>query len=543
MNALHRPLVASALLSFFASFAPDSAAQAVFGPVKKVSYPSLGALHYDMQAGRLNGDCYPDVVVTSRGIVEGLGVYLGGPEGVSPAGAFVQMGFTTTSPTVKSAVIIDLDMDGIGEIFVLQGTDMRIVDFDGLNFTPGPFVPAPVVGISARARPHDVDNDGDEDIVMSTWNSGVPGGLAVLLSDGHGNLTTSFTMPGNIPSFEMADLNGDNLLDLVTCIQAGIPRAEVRMNQGAGTFGSPAIYNVGVEWLEEMRKFDVDHDGDMDFVADTAGSIVTFFNIGGGVLSINTNSWANYPTGLGINSWTELADLDKDGDIDALIGVPVNTFWYWDDPLSALSPMGMQVAGPVGQSLVVDLDRNGFLDVVTAGYDLQFRLNVTGNASPTLGKMGTSVNSGAFDATTKNFTDGDTIRFGTDIAGEPCLAGKPAAIICNIPPYSALSAVTPLPNNFSFPNLSILTPWSAPQGIGIFCGNSLWTLPPIAGFVDAGFGPLHMGDAPFSIIMPAGLLAPGDKLRFQAIYYDPIPGQNVITLGLVATNAVELVKN
>ncbi len=528
-----------------ASFAPLAGAQATFGPTRSIPYPTLGSIHYDLTSGRLNGDCYPDVVVTSRGIVEGLGVYLGGPDGLTNPGAFVPMTSTTNGPTVKSAVIVDLDMDGIGEIFALQGTDMRIVDFDGATFTPGPSTPAPIPAISERVRACDVDGDGDQDLVMIGWNGGAGGGIAVLRSDGHGGLSQSYASPGGNPtSFVLADFDGDGRPDLATT-HPSPPRVEVRLNAGGATFAAPFVLPLPfLEWVDDIDAFDQDHDGDLDLVMDSIGAMLTAYNINGSQFQVNNQSYARYPAFVPVTSFVRFADLDRDGDVDAAIhNPPTLTSWLWNDPGDAFATLGLPAAGVQCPILAVDLDRNGYLDLVSAGYEVQYRMNVTGSNPAGLAKMATAVNGGPFDATSKTFTSGDTISFGTDIAGEPCMAGRPAAIIVNGPPYSTQTAVTPLTNNFFFPNLSILSPWSQPAGVAIFCGNSLYALPPIPGFVDAGFGPLHLGDAPFSVVMPAGLLGPGDKLRFQAIYYDPIPNQNVVTLGLFATNAVELVKN
>ncbi|MGY0715198.1 Ig-like domain-containing protein, partial [Azospirillum argentinense] len=252
--------------------------------------------------------------------------------GTNPFG-LVDIG-TSARPTL-------VDIDGDGDLDLVTGNSGASVRFyrnDGTTAEPSfTFIGTNPFGISNTpyGTPTFVDLDGDGD-------------LDLLLGQGQGNTVVyrnvgtttapSFTMVGTnafgigqvgggYAKATLWDLDGDGDLDVLF----GGNDGSLTMYRNVGTTASPSFTVVGTNafGLEDVgfastpAFVDIDNDGDLDvLVGNFDGNTVVFRNIGTNAAPSFTVVGTN-PYGLGDVGTAALpvfADLNGDGDLDALIG-------------------------------------------------------------------------------------------------------------------------------------------------------------------------------------------------------------------------------
>ncbi|MGY0835429.1 SwmB domain-containing protein, partial [Azospirillum argentinense] len=208
--------------------------------------------------------------------------------------------------------------------------------------------------------------------------------------------------------------------------------------EGSNPFGLNTVGSGGAQ----PTFADLDGDGDLDALVGTAGGNTYFYrNVGTATQPTFTLEGSN-PFGLsraGFGSSVELADIDGDGDLDALIGVDdghtvfyrnVGTATQPTFTLEATNPFGLGNVGVSATPKLLDIDGDGDLDALIGSGDGQtyFYRNVGTAAAPTfvlegtnpfgLGDVGDNATpifvdidgDGDLDALIGN-TDGDTVLF------------------------------------------------------------------------------------------------------------------------------------
>jgi hypothetical protein len=236
---------------------------------------------------------------------------------------------------------------------------------------------------------------------------------------------SEFEFGGELPSaLAVADLDGNSSLDIVLTRHGGRP-AEVWVNTPARDVtgaplslggrsgikaeigdldrdGDPDVFLVGEEmsvWLNPGRTFeglsgpfvqagsafgsgltlgvalaDLDGDGDLDAV--TAGSEPegdrVWINTGGaqaGTPGLFVDSGQRLGPGTGQSRDVAVGDMDRDGDIDAVVVRPGGNRVYWNDGRGRFTPDGLAFgAGPSEAVAVGDLNRDGVPDVVVTKF-------------------------------------------------------------------------------------------------------------------------------------------------------------------------------
>jgi hypothetical protein len=169
----------------------------------------------------------------------------------------------------------------------------------------------------------DVNGDTYQDVLI-TGHNGTQNVAKLYINDGTGNfnldLNTTFDEVSK-GAIAFADIDNDNDQDLLITGIAGSQRiAKLYINDGAGIFteaiGTP-FYGV---YFSSVNFVDVDSDNDLDifitgFDYSNQGSSNLYINDGSGNYSISTNSLI---TGVYAGS-SSFADLDNDNDMDLLI--------------------------------------------------------------------------------------------------------------------------------------------------------------------------------------------------------------------------------
>jgi hypothetical protein len=196
---------------------------------------------------------------------------------------------------------------------------------EGLEEVTGEFHYAPTMA--------DVDDDGDLDLVVGTWNEGV----LLFRNDGTARAPRFVRLPGplvDLPrgshaSPALGDLDGDGDLDLVAGESSG--EVNVWRNDGSRTAPEFALVTEALLGIDVGRRSapaiaDLDGDGVLDLVVGSeGGEAVVLRGLGGGVDRFERGGALALP---GISA-PAFADMDGDGDLDLLVGeIAGGLRWY-----------------------------------------------------------------------------------------------------------------------------------------------------------------------------------------------------------------------
>lgn len=257
----------------------------------------------------------------------------------------------------------------------------------------GPPVPNPFGLKSANTLAFpafaDLDDDGDLDLLVGEYygffryfqNTGTalnPHFAAPQVNPFGLVATTAFA----IPSF--ADLDGDGDLDLL----AGEYYGKMRYFRNTGSASNPQFANpianpfglTNTNGVASPSFADLDEDGDMDLlVGEGYGAMQYFQNVG----SDTTPQFdPPVPNPFGLDSTYYLAipafaDLDRDGDLDLLVGEEYGTMQYFQNTGTAQNPnFELPVPNPFGLNQTyyyafpafADLDSDGDADLLVGEY-------------------------------------------------------------------------------------------------------------------------------------------------------------------------------
>ncbi|MDC3962257.1 FG-GAP repeat domain-containing protein [Polyangium jinanense] len=289
-----------------------------FGPL--VQY-TVGGESAAVSAADLNGDGKTDIAFLGSSITGTLQVMLNQGDGTLAA--------TVNYPTngfPYGLAAADVDSDGDVDLAVAYLADNNVSVF--LNQGDGTFAakvdyPVTTSGIgSAVLKAGDLNKDGKPDLAFSR-----SGRVYVLLNQGDGTFgaSTSYPVTGvQAFSIEIADLNGDGMLDLAAPYGNATFGVSVFLNQGDGSFAA-AVGHAVPTLSSDVAAGDVDGDGDLDLaLASSNGDAVHLF-VNPGDASFGTP--ITYPLSNGVYRMTA-ADLNADGRADFVVGGegPVNVF-------------------------------------------------------------------------------------------------------------------------------------------------------------------------------------------------------------------------
>ncbi len=230
-------------------------------------------------------------------------------------GTFSYSTVVTTLPAGGgfSLTVADYSGDGLPDV-LLPGSwssNAMIARGDGTGqFIPDATLALP--GVSATIAVGDLDLNGFQDLVIP-FGSGGSVTLGILRAMSPGNFLPMETYPisGNygIDSLELVDLNNDGHLDIAhpDGFNNGI---QVRLNDGSGGFGMPAVFPGGDSNPHYSASSDFDQDGNIDLV------------LAGNTLSSQPTTIVIYK-GNGDGSFT-IADTLTSGDCYALNTADLN---------------------------------------------------------------------------------------------------------------------------------------------------------------------------------------------------------------------------
>ncbi|MBL4670008.1 MAG: T9SS type A sorting domain-containing protein [Flavobacteriales bacterium] len=337
-----------------------------------------------------DGDGNKDVISIDGGQNGKIQVNYNNGNGIFPTGDVV---YDNTRYFSSDALITDWDKDGLWDI-VYASSNKVYVHINYQNTANDTLITlyvsnaSSVIGNIAHSYSKplylgDIDNDGDNDLIISENGAGPSAGKIMWIENTglHSFILHSLALPG-VDSYAVGDIDGDNDLDFVGTERLSFS-TELRtylFDLGTKTFVADQVMTTTEDMRKQFVLADPDSDNDHDIVF--SGSIgLKWFENTNGLGSLNTDV-ALTTINMGATAGIVSIDFYDDGLLDfavtAYVGgeyviIPIinqggNVF----TPLSGIPT----TSSGISILMVEDVDSDGISDIITSG------VNVTGSHYP-----------------------------------------------------------------------------------------------------------------------------------------------------------------
>ncbi len=290
----------------------------------------------------------------------------------------------------------------------------------------------------------DVNGDGKPDVIASNLqtSTGPEGQVAVLLGNGDGTFQPAVTYDSGgteAISVAVADVNGDNKLDLVVSNECGSNdecgavdgTVGVLFGNGDGTFQPATAYSSGGLYSGSVAVADLNGDGKPDllvtngchsFNCSSSGTVAVLLGAGQGTFE----SAALYPTGGTNSGFLAVKDVNGDGKLDVVVNNPCGESLCQDggivsvllgnsngtlQPPQTYDSGGFEAFGVA----VADLNGDGRADIVVANncnilsFDVNFCVGGNSGVGVLLGVLpGTKISTTSVASSISPWTFGQT---------------------------------------------------------------------------------------------------------------------------------------
>jgi hypothetical protein len=274
----------------------------------------------------------------------------------------------------------DIDRDGYADLVAAGINNATITWWQSQG--DGNFVPYDIVAAATALSDvelADIDGDGDLDVLVTAsamtvspftpinavgWyvNDGTPTGTGWTLNV----IATSFIGANGTAT---GDFNGDGHLDVVgVALNAGDVTVALN-NTGTGVGWSYETVDSSFAGARWVSAGDIDNDGAVDVAAAAiAGGEVAWWSRNAGPPATWTKNAIATVTEADV---LELADMDKDGDLDVLGASRTGNITWWENNGSGGGWAAHTIGDPTGtvsSAYATDFDLDGDLDVLYSAY-------------------------------------------------------------------------------------------------------------------------------------------------------------------------------
>ena len=338
-----------------------------FGPPRVISAAASWA--QAVHAADLDGDGDLDVLAASSGSAP-----IAWFENTDGGGTFGTAQLITTQvdwPVFVHAA--DLDCDGDADVLSASLYDDKVAWYENLDgaatFGPQRIISSQT-GWASHALPVDLDNDGDPEVLSTSWYD-----MTVQWhenADGLGGFGPAqiITSPEkHAMAVHAADLDGDGDLDAVASFATGgvvwYPNRD-----GQGRFGPRREVTEDASGINAAGIADLDGDGDVDvIVADYSEEEIAWYENLDGFGTFGPRRVVSAPGSVRDPRAVYTADMDGDGDHDVLSASSSDDKIAWYENVDGLGNFGPQrvitiLATEAFSVVAADLDGDGDEDVL-----------------------------------------------------------------------------------------------------------------------------------------------------------------------------------
>ncbi len=341
-------------------------------------------------SGDVDGDGDKDLLITGQSPQRVTKLYLNDGTGI-----FVETSTILTNASSTVSILKDLDNDGDLDLFLSGNSNVGVI-FTNIyrNNGGGVFTqvnnPALPLFKGGGAAIDDVDNDGDQDIVISTKTSTNAFVADVYLNNGNAVYTaqgsTTFTAV-EYSAIAFIDIENDGDKDVIISGNDvnDVSSIKLYQNNGSGIFTLNISSTFAAVAGEDIDVADTDNDGDLDFLVNGNTQNLLYTNNGSGIFTQTATNLQQ--TQAGKNAF---ADLDNDGDQDLLIvgsqngGFPnIFNIVYQNTGNNVFIPADTLGGEYIADCVLEDFTGDGLKDIIIQGF--ADNTNVYWNSSANLG--------------------------------------------------------------------------------------------------------------------------------------------------------------